>query len=73
MRGCGVWCGREDESVSGGGIGMGGCAMVYKAVCVLVVRDLRSGDDSDHLGGARNQDRLDVSATRISPCAVSHL
>lgn len=50
MRGCDVWCGREDESVGGGGIRMGGCAVVYKAVC-MSVRDLRSGDDSgDHLG-----------------------
>jgi hypothetical protein len=24
----------------------------------LVVRDLRSGDDGDHLGGARNQEGL---------------
>jgi hypothetical protein len=49
MRGCDVWCGREDESVGGGGIRMGGCAVVYKAVC-MSVRDLRSGDDGDHLG-----------------------
>ena len=51
MRGCGVWCGREDESASGGGMGsFGDCAVVYKAVCMLVVRDLRSGDAGDHLG-----------------------
>ena len=55
VRGCDVWCGREDESVGGGGIRMGGCAVVYKAVC-MSVRDLRSGDDGDHLGGARNQE-----------------
>lgn len=50
MRGCDVWCGRGDESVGGGGMSMSGWAVVYEALCMLVVRDLRSGDDGDHLG-----------------------
>lgn len=52
-----VWCSREDERmrVPVAAIWVLWCCGVQGCV-LLVVRDLRSGDDGDHLGAARNLD-----------------